>query len=89
MQDEELRKDAKQLLRVAFERRVDGTERMQVDFSATAEHRGLNSDSPHLAALVEFMEVAGWVEPDRSTPDAVGDPIRQVTARGLEVLREV
>ncbi len=42
MQDEQLREDAKDLLRVAYERRVvDGVERMQVDLSAAAEHRGL------------------------------------------------
>jgi hypothetical protein len=37
---------------------------------------------------VDFMEVAGWVEADSSPADAAGDPIRRVTTRGLEVLRE-
>jgi hypothetical protein len=90
MRDEGLREDAKQLLRVAYERRVvDRTEGMQIDLSAAAEHRGLSSGSPHLMSLVDFMEVAGWIEPDPSARDAVGDPIRRVTARGLEVMREV
>jgi hypothetical protein len=38
-----LSEDAKQLLRVTYERRgVDGVERMQVDLAETAEHRGLH-----------------------------------------------
>jgi hypothetical protein len=62
VQDERLREDAKQLLRVANERRVvDGVDTMEVDLSAAAEHRGLEAASPHLEALVDFMEVAGWV----------------------------
>jgi hypothetical protein len=86
MQDETLREDAKQLLRVARERRVvDGVGGMEVDLSA-AEHRGLEPGGPHLEALVDFMEVAGWVETGSS--DAAGDPVRRVTARGLEVLNE-
>ena len=60
---------------------------MEVHLSVAAEHRGLEAGSPHLETLVVFMEVAGWVEPG-SSPDAAGDPIRQVTERGLEVLRE-
>jgi hypothetical protein len=89
MQDERLREDAKQLLRVARERRVvDGVGGMEVDLSAAAEHRGLEAGSPHLEALVDFMEVAGWVEAGSSPADAAGDPIRRVTTRGLEVLRE-
>jgi hypothetical protein len=87
MQDETLREDAKQLLRVARERRVvDGVGGMQVDLSAAAEHRGLEPGGPHLEALVDFMEVAGWVETGSS--DAAGDPVRRVTARGLKVLNE-
>jgi hypothetical protein len=87
MQDEQLREDAKQLLRVARERRVvDGVGSMEVDLSAAAEHRGLEPSSPHLEALVDFMEVAGWVETGSSS--AAGDPVRKVTARGLEVLNE-
>ena len=87
MHDERLREDAKQLLRVARNRRVvDGVGGMEVDLSAAAEHRGLEPGSPHLEALVDFMEVAGWVEAGSS--DAAGDPVRRVTARGLEVLNE-
>ncbi len=90
MQDEHLREDAKQLLRVAYERRVvDGVERMQVDLSAAAEHRGLAPTSPHIGALVDYMEVAGWVEPEPTAGDAMGDPIRRITPRGLQVLREL
>jgi hypothetical protein len=88
MQDERLREDAKQLLRVARERQVvDGVGGMEVDLSAAAEHRGLEPGSPHLEALVDFMEVAGWVETG-SSRDAAGDPVRRVTPRGLEVLNE-
>jgi len=75
-------------MRVARERRVvDGVGGMEVDLSAAAEQRGLESDSPHLEALVDFMEVAGWVETG-SSRDAAGDPVRRVTPRGLEVLNE-
>jgi hypothetical protein len=87
MQDERIREDAKQLLRVARDRRVvDGVGDMEVDLSAAAEHRGLEPGSPHLEALLDFMEVAGWVE--ASSSDAANDPIRRVTARGLEVINE-
>jgi hypothetical protein len=88
MQDERPREDVKQLLRVARERQVvDGVGGMEVDLSAAAEHRGLEPGSPHLEALVDFMEVAGWVETG-SSRDAAGDPVRRVTPRGLQVLNE-
>ena len=88
MQDERFREDAKQLLRVASERRVvDGVGGTEVDLAAAAEHRGLEPGSPHLEALVDFMEVAGWVETG-SSRGAAGDPVRRVTPRGLEVLDE-
>ena len=48
--------------------------------------RDVEAGSPHLEALVDFMEVAGWVEADSS--DAAGYPVRRATARGLKVLRE-
>src|SRR3712207_2335659 len=87
VQDERLREDAKQLLRVARERRgVGGGGGMEMDLSA-AEQRGVESDSPHLEALVDFMKVAGWVETG-SSRDAAGDPVRRITPRGLEVLNE-
>jgi hypothetical protein len=74
---------------VAYERRVvDSVEGMQVDLMAAAEHRGLSSQSAHLAALVDFMEVAGWVEEDLAVRDSMGKPMRRVTPRGLQVLRE-
>jgi len=80
MQDERMREDAKQLLRVAYEREVSvGDVGLGVDLPAAAEERGVGHDSRYLAALVDFMEVAGWIEPD---PGA--DPI----GRGAEVLRE-
>jgi hypothetical protein len=59
VQEERLKEDALQLLRVAYERRVaDGVERMQVDLSA-AERRGLDPASPHIGSSVDYMEVAG------------------------------
>jgi hypothetical protein len=90
VQEERLKEDALQLLRVAYERRVaDGVERMQVDLSAAAERRGLNPASPHIGSPVDYMEVAGWVEPDLTGGDAVGHPVRRITPRGLQVLREL
>jgi hypothetical protein len=90
MQDERHREDAMQLLRMAYERRVvDEVERMQVDLASAAEHRDLDLASRHIGALVDYMEVAGWVESDPTAGDAVGDPIRRITPRGLQVLREV
>ena len=68
---------------------VDGVERMQVDLSAAAEHRGLAPTSPHLGVLVDYMEVAGWVEQEPTAGDAVDDQIRRITPRGLQVLREI
>src|SRR5919202_1320118 len=65
MQDGQLREDAKQLLRVAYEQRsVRGAEGMQVDLADAARARGLTHGSPHLGALVDYMEVMGWVEED-------------------------
>ena len=93
MQDERLREDAKQLLRVAYGRQVAaGDVGLGVDLPAAAEERGLGHDSPHLAALVDFMEVAGWIEPDPGADPIgrgeVGMPVRRITGRGAEVLRE-
>lgn len=52
-----------QLLRVACERRVVGkVERLQVDVSVAVEHRSLDPASHHIGSLVNFMELAGWVE---------------------------
>jgi hypothetical protein len=93
MQDERLREDAKQLLQVADERRVvDGVRGTEVDLPAAAEHRGMGHDSSHLAALVDYMEVAGWIEEDPAADPIgrgeVGLPIRRITVRGMEVLHE-
>ncbi len=62
MWDAQLREDAKQLLRVAYEQRaVRGGEGMQVDLAEATRHRGLTHISPHLDTLVDYMEVARWV----------------------------
>lgn len=88
MQGERLRDDAKQLLRVARRRRmVDGVGGMEVDLHAAAEHRGLEPASLYLATLLDFMQVAGWVETS-SSGGAAGGPVRRVTARGLQILNE-
>ncbi len=90
MQDEQLREDARQLLRVAYERRsVHGAEGMQVDLAEAATERGLTHGSPHLNALVDYMEVTGWVEEDPMYGNVVSSHlIRRITARGLEVVSE-
>ena len=51
---------------------------------------GVGHDSPHLAALVDFMEVAGWIEPDPGA-DPIGRgevdiPVRRITGRGAQML---
>ena len=93
MQDERLREDAKQLLRVAYEREVaSGDVGLGVDLPTAAEQRGIGHDSPHLATLVDYMEVAGWIEEDPGADPIgrgeVGMPVRRMTERGVEVLRE-
>jgi len=90
MQDERLREDAKQLLRVAYDREVArGDVGLGVDLGAAAEERGMDQDSPHLATLTDYMGVAGWVEPDTAARVREGDPLYLITERGMEVLREV
>ena len=93
MQDDRLREDAKQLLVVADQRRlVDGVRGTEVDLPAAAEHRGIDRAGPQLAALVDYMEVAGWIEPDPAADPLgrgeLGAPIRRITERGMEVVRE-
>jgi hypothetical protein len=90
MQDEKnLREDAKQLLRVAYERQVAGGGRVtQVDLAAGAEERGLSPTSPRLGVLVEYMEVMGWVEVDLFARGTVSATARRITGRGMEVVRE-
>ena len=57
-----------------------------------AEERGVGHDSAHLAALVDFMEVVGWIEPDPGADPIergeVGMPVRRITGRGAKVLQE-
>ncbi len=86
MQDERLREDAKQLLRTAYERQVaSGDVGLGVDLRAAAEERGMDHDSPYLAALVDYMEVAGWIEQDPGADligrGEMGMPVRRVTER--------
>jgi hypothetical protein len=91
MQDEQLREDAKHLLRMACEQRaVRGGEGMQVDLAEAATYRGLTHVSSHLDALVDYMEVTGWVEQDDPMYRNVvtGHFIHRITSRGLQVLRE-
>ena len=91
MQDErlKLREDAKRLLRVSYEQQAaQGEVGLRVDLGAGAEERGLSADSPRLASLVDYMEVAGWIKPDPGAFDAAGNPTRMITGRGVEVLRE-
>ena len=90
MENERLREDAKQLLRVAYDREVArGDVGLGVDLGAAAEERGISHDSPHLATLTDYMEVAGWIEADTAARVRRGDPLYRITDRGLEVLREV
>ena len=93
MQDERLRDDAKQLLRIAYERQVaSGEVGLGVDLQAAADEQGMGYESRYLAALVDCMEVAGWIERDPGA-DPIGRgevsmPVRRITRRGTEVLRE-
>ena len=93
MQDERLRDDAKQLLRIAYERQVaSGEVGLGVDLQAAADEQGMGYESRYLAALVDYMEVAGWIERDPGADPIgrgeVGMPDRRITRRGTEVLRE-
>ena len=89
MQNGYLREDAKRLLRASYERQAaQGEVGLRVDLGAGAEERGLAADSPRLAALVDYMEIAGWVKPDPVAFDYAGEPTRMITGRGVEVLRE-
>ena len=93
MQDERLREDAKQLLRIAYERQLaSGAVGLGVDLQAAAEELGMGYESRYLAALVDYMEVAGWIERDPGVDPIgrgeVGMPVRRITGRGTEVLRE-
>jgi hypothetical protein len=93
VQHERLREDAKQLLRIAYERQVaSGDVGLGVDLQAAADRQGMGYESRYLAALVDYMEVAGWIERDPGADPIgrgeVGMPVRRITGRGTEVLRE-
>ena len=89
MQDERFREDAKWLLRESYERQAaQGEVGLRVDLGAGAEERGLSADSTHLASLVDYMEVAGWIKPDPGAFNFADGPTRMITGRGVEVLRE-
>ena len=93
MQDERLRDDAKQLLRIAYERQVaSGEVGLGVDLQAAADEQGMGYESRYLAALVDYMEVAGWIEQDPGADPIgrgeAGMPVRRITRRGTEILRE-
>jgi hypothetical protein len=90
MENERLREDAKQLLRVAYDRELArGDVGLGVDLGAAADERGVSHDSPHLETLADYMEVAGWIEADTAARVRRGDRLYRITERGLEVLREV
>jgi hypothetical protein len=93
VQDERLREDAKQLLRIAYERQLaSGDVGLGVDLQEAADEQGMGYESRYLAALVDYMEVAGWIEQDPAADPIgrgeVGMPVRRITGRGTEVLRE-
>ncbi len=93
VQEERLREDAKQPLRIAYERQVaSGDVGFGVDLQAAADEQGMGYRSRYLAALVDYMEVAGWIEQDPGADPIgrgeVGMPVRRITERGTEVLRE-
>jgi hypothetical protein len=52
----------------------------------------MDHDSPYLAALVDYMKVAVWIEqdpgPDLIGRGEVGMPVRRVTERGADVQPE-
>ncbi len=84
-----LREDARQLLRAAYERQVAGGGGVaQVDLAGGAEERGLSPAGPRFGALVDYMEVMGWVEVDVFARVPASATARRITARGLEVVRE-
>ena len=84
-----LREDAKQLLKVAYESRIkEMGDVTQVDLTAAAELCGLSPDSLRFTALVDFMEVAQWIEDDVATSDVLDPFPRMVTMRGLQVMKE-
>jgi hypothetical protein len=60
---------------------------MEVDLAAATALCVLSSGSPHLTALVDYMEVASSIGRPVAR-DAMGDLIRRIAPRGSEVLRK-
>ena len=84
-----LRDDARRLLRVSYERQVAGGGKVtHVDLGAGAEELGMDADGHRFVALLDYMEVMGWVETDLFAHDASGGAVRRITSRGLAVVRE-
>ena len=85
-----LREEAKELLRAAHERQAVtwGEGAVQVYIQAEQGGPDLTPGGPRLAALVDYMEVVGWVEADPFARDAAEASARRITARGLQVIRE-
>ncbi len=85
-----LREEAKELLRAAHERQAItwGEGAVQVYIQAEQGGRGLAPGGPRLAALVDYMEVMGWVEADPFARDAAEASARRITTRGFQVIRE-
>ena len=66
---------------------------LEVNLQAAAQERGVDHHSPHLAALVDSMEVAGWIKQDLGADSLgrcdVGMSVRRITKQGTEMLHEV
>lgn len=85
-----LREEARELLRAAYERQAITWGKGAIQVYLQAEHggRGPAPGGPRRAALVDYMEVVGWVEADPYARDAAEASARRITARGLQVIRE-
>ncbi len=85
-----LRDEARRLLRVSYERQVAGGGRVtHVDLGAGAEDLGMDAAGHRFVALLDYMDVMGWVETDLFANDASGGgAVRRITARGLAVVGE-
>jgi hypothetical protein len=71
VQDERPREDAKHLLMLAYERQVaSGDVGLGVDLQAAADRQGMGHESRYLAALVDYMEVAGLSKTPGRIPSA-------------------
>ncbi len=84
-----LRDDARLLLRASYERQVAGGGRVShVDLGAGAVELGMDAGGHRFVALLDYMDVMGWVETDLFAHDASGGAVRRITARGLAVVGE-